>query len=56
MKVRMSNDELIAPKTIMKLRTNVRFQACGLSSCSGSTSSVAMVVAGKSVRKLISRI
>ena len=54
--VRKSKIELTTPKTIMKFRINLMFQRLGLSTSSGSTRSVAIAIAGKSVRKLFSRI
>src|SRR6266536_458101 len=55
-KVRMSNTELIRPKTIMKVRMDRRFHARGCWTCPRSTLSPAMVVPGISDRKFSSRI
>src|SRR5476649_1249327 len=54
--VRKSNAELTRPKVIMNLRMATMSQRRGWSTISASTSSVAMVISGKSVIRLVSRI
>src|SRR5450631_1666114 len=54
--VRKSNTELTRPKVIMNLRMATMSQRRGWSTISLSTVSVAMVISGKSVIKLVSRI
>lgn len=55
-KVMKSKTELSKPNRSMKLRINLISQCCGRCIASASTRSVAMVISGKSVNKLVSRI
>ncbi len=55
-KVTRSNAVLASPNTIMKKRTSRMSQRCAVSVSARSTLSVEMVTAGKSDRKLLSRI
>jgi hypothetical protein len=48
--------ELRSPKVIMNLRMNRMFQRRGRATSSGSTRSVAMVISGRSVSRLVRRI
>ena len=54
--VRASNTELIPPNSNMKLRIRVTCQRRGVATVSGSTRSPAIAIAGRSDRKLFSRI
>ena len=55
-KVAKSKSELIRPKTSIKRLIKRIFQRCGRFTKTSSTRSLAMVISGRSVRKLINRI
>jgi len=55
-KVRKSNTELTRPKVIINLRMALMSQRLGWSTISSSTMSVAIVISGMSVIRLVSRI